>query len=76
MRKRIIATVSAASRTGLQAVVAHRNSQQEHAWRCRSMLLTAGNLGTAAIMRETGKSKSVVWRWQKRFMRAGVEFAR
>ena len=30
-------------------------------------------LGTAAIMRQTGKSKSVVWRWQERFMRAGVE---
>jgi hypothetical protein len=73
MRKRIIATVSATARTRLQAVVAHRHGQQEHAWRCRSMLLTAGNLGTAAIMRQTGKCKSVVWRWQKRFMRAGVD---
>jgi hypothetical protein len=30
-------------------------------------------LGTAAIMRQTGKSKSVVWRWQERFMQAGVD---
>ena len=36
------------------------------------MLLTADGLGTAAIMRQTGKSKSVVWRWQERFMQAGV----
>jgi hypothetical protein len=36
-------------------------------------LLTADRLGTAAIMRQTGKSKSVVWRWQERFMQAGVD---
>jgi transposase len=24
-------------------------------------------------MRRTGKSKSVVWRWQERFMEAGVD---
>jgi hypothetical protein len=37
------------------------------------VLLTADGLGTAAIMRRTGKSKSVVWRWQERFMQAGVD---
>ena len=37
------------------------------------MLLTADGLGTAAIMQQTGKSKSVVWRWQERFMQAGVD---
>jgi hypothetical protein len=35
--------------------------------------LTADGLDTAEIMRRTGKSKSVVWRWQKRFMHAGVD---
>ena len=28
-------------------------------------------LGTDEIMRQTGKSKTCVWRWQKRFMQAG-----
>ena len=37
------------------------------------MLLTADGLGTTAIMRRTGKSKTVVWRWQERFMQEGVE---
>jgi transposase len=35
--------------------------------------LTADGLGTAAIVQRTVKSKSVVWRWQERFMRAGVD---
>ncbi len=37
------------------------------------MLLTGDGLGTNAIMRETGKSKTCVWRWQERFMEEGVE---
>jgi len=57
----------------LEAVAANRNSPQKHVWRCRIVLLTADGLGTAAIMQRTGKSKSVVWRWQERFMQAGVD---
>jgi transposase len=30
-------------------------------------------VGTVEIMRQTGKSKPAVWRWQERFMRDGVE---
>src|ERR1700719_3320426 len=73
MRKGIIVTVNAADRARLDAVVANRNSPQKHVWRCRIVLLTAEDVGTAAIMQQTGKSKSVVWRWQERFMRAGVD---
>jgi transposase len=73
MRKGIVVKVSGADRARLEAVVANRNSPQKHAWRCRIVLLTADGLGTAAIMRRTGKSKSVVWRWQERFMEAGVD---
>src|SRR5260221_11624790 len=73
MRKGIIVTVNAADRARLDAVVADRNSPQKHVWRCRIVLLTADGLGTATIMRRTGKSKSVVWRWQERFMQAGVD---
>jgi len=28
---------------------------------------------THAIMRATGKSKTCVWRWQERFMEAGID---
>jgi transposase len=56
----------------LAAIVANRNSPQKHVWRVRIILLTADGLGTAEIMRRTGKSKSVVWRWQERCMQ-GVD---
>jgi transposase len=36
-------------------------------------LLGADGLGTNAIMRRTGKSKTCVWRWQERFMHEGVD---
>ena len=35
-------------------------------------LLSADEVGTNEIMRRTGKSKTCVWRWQERFMTAGV----
>jgi hypothetical protein len=33
----------------------------------------AGGIGTAEIMREAGVAKTCVWRWQERFMNAGVD---
>src|ERR1700730_8700607 len=71
MRKGIIVTVTACDRARLRAVVSNRNSPQKHVWRARILLLTADGLGTSAIMRGTGRAKSVVWRWQARFMREG-----
>jgi transposase len=71
MRKGITVTVNTADRARL--VVANRNSPQKHVWRYRIVLLTADGLGTAVIMQQTGKRKSVVWRWQERFMRARVD---
>lgn len=35
--------------------------------------MSADGLGTSAIMAEAGKTKTCVWRWQERFMRAGVD---
>ena len=72
MRKGIVVNVTAGDRKRLAAITANRNSPQKHVWRARIVLLTADGLGTAAIMRQTGKSKSVVWRWQERFMQTGV----
>jgi transposase len=73
MRKNVVVEVSAADRARLEAVVADRNSPQKHVWRARIVLLTGQALGTVEIMRRTGKSKTCVWRWQERFMAAGVD---
>jgi winged helix-turn helix protein len=37
------------------------------------VLLSAEGVGTNAIMRETGKSKTCVWRWQERFAAEAVD---
>jgi hypothetical protein len=73
MRKGIVVDVTTADRALLEAVVANRNSPQKHVWRASIILLTADGLGTNAIKRGTGRSKSVMWRWQERFMQEGVD---
>lgn len=35
--------------------------------------MSEDGFGTVAIMEETGKSKTCVWRWQERFMSEGVD---
>jgi transposase len=57
----------------LRAVVKDRNAPQKHVWRAQIVLLSAGGVGTNAIMRETGKAKTCVWRWQERFAAEGVD---
>jgi hypothetical protein len=37
------------------------------------VLLSAAGVGTNGIMRQTGKSKTCVWRWQERFMAEGFD---
>jgi len=72
MRQGIIVEVSATDRARLEAIVADRNSPQNHVWRARIILATAEGLGTNAIMRRVGVAKPCVWRWQARFMVGGV----
>src|SRR6201993_5016226 len=64
--------VSPADRARLNGIVADRNSPSKHVWRAKIVLATAEGLGTNAIMRRTGKSKPCVWRWQERYIEAGV----
>src|SRR5271155_5982284 len=73
MREGISIEESAGDRELLAAVVADRNSAQKHAWRVQIILATAEGCGTAEIMRRAGVSKPCVWRWQRRFMEAGVD---
>ena len=72
MRTGISFTVWADDRRRLQAIVAAPTSPQKQVWRARIILLSDEGAGTSAIMTETGKSKTCVWRWQERFMHEGV----
>ena len=72
MRTGITVHLNPTDRKRLQVIVDDRNSPQKHVWRARIVLATADGLGTAAIMRTAGVSKTAVWRWQARFMEEGV----
>ena len=71
MRAGIVVNVTRADRHRLEAIVSDRSSPQKHVWRANIILATAEGCGTAEIMRRSGKSKPVVWRWQARFMAEG-----
>jgi len=73
MHERTQIKLRAADRAELEAVVADRNSPQKHVWRAKIVLLTAAGHGTAEIKRQTGKAKTVIWRWQERFTDEGVD---
>lgn len=73
MRSDVSFTVSPGDRQRLRAIAANPRSPQKHVWRARIILLSSQGLGTTAIMAETDKSKTCVWRWQERFMHEGVD---
>jgi transposase len=73
MRTGISFSLADGDRDRLNGLVADRNTPQKHVWRARIVLLSADGVGTNAIMAATGKSKTCVWRWQERFMNAGVD---
>jgi transposase len=73
MREACCLWLSAGDRARLAAIAADRNSPQKHVWRANIILLSAARVGTVEIMRRTGKAKPSVWRWQARYLDAGVE---
>src|SRR5512144_2762094 len=73
MRSDVEVRLGPGDRERLEAVLADRNSAQKHVWRARIILATAEGCGTMEIMRRAGVSKPCVWRWQRRFMEAGVD---
>src|ERR1700678_4262572 len=73
MRAGISVKVTRGDRLRLEAIVADRGAPQKHVWRANIILATADGDGTAQIMRRSGKSKPVIWRWQERFMQEGVD---
>ena len=73
MREPCCLWLSATDRARLAALVADRNSPQKHVWRAQIVLISADRVGTVEIMRRTGKAKPSVWRWQARYLEAGVD---
>ena len=73
MRAGTVVDVTRADRRRLEAIIPDRSAPQKHVWRANIILATADGFGTTEIMRRSGKSKPVVWRWQARFMAQGVE---
>ena len=65
--------VSRSDRLRLEAIVSDRRALQKYVWRVNIILATAEGCETAEIMRRSGKSKPVVWRWQARFMAEGED---
>jgi Winged helix-turn helix len=60
-------------RRRLEAITKDRNSSQKHVWRAAIVLLSDDDVSTNQIMRQSGTSKTCVWRWQQRFMEEGVD---
>jgi transposase len=73
MKAGIIVNVTREDRRRLGAIISDRAAPQKHVWRANIILATAEGCGTGEVMRRSGKSKPVVWRWQERFMHEGVE---
>ncbi len=73
MRAGIEIKVTSEDRRCLEAITRDRNAAQKHVARARVILATADGCGTMEVMRRSGLSKPGVWRWQERFMQAGVD---
>ena len=65
--------VSAEDRARLEAIVADRNRAQKHVARARIILGSAERLPAARVARRAGVGRPAVWRWQERFVAAGVD---
>jgi transposase len=73
MRAGIVVNVTAEDRRRLEAIVGDRNRPQKHVARAKVILATGEGWGTTEIISRSGLSKPVVWRWQERFMREGID---
>jgi hypothetical protein len=73
MRTNVSFAVIAVDMDRPRAVVKDRNAPQKHVWRTQIVLLSGEEVGTNAIMRATGKSKTCVWRWPEWFAAEGFD---
>src|SRR6201996_7563719 len=73
MRAGIVVNVTKMDRRQPEATIPAVGAPQRRVGRAAIILATVEGCGTAEIMRRSGKSKPVVWRWQARFMAEGVD---
>ena len=73
MAQTVCPLVSAEDRARLEAIVADRNRAQKHVARARIILGSAQRLPVAEVARRAHVGRPAVWRWQERFVAAGVD---
>jgi transposase len=73
MAQKVCPLVSAADRARLESIVADRNRAQKHVARARIILGSAERLPVAGVAKRAGVGRPAVWRWQERFVAAGVD---
>jgi transposase len=73
MAQKVCPLVSAEDRARLEAIVADRNRAQKHVARAWIILGSAERLPVAGVAKRAGVGRPAVWRWQERFVSAGVD---
>ena len=73
MAQKVCPLVSAEDRARLEAIIADRNRAQKHVARARIILGSAARLPVARVAERAGVGRPAVWRWQERFVEAGVD---
>src|SRR5262245_2243991 len=72
MRKGVSIRLSRWDRAQLERLIKDPSSERGEVRRAVALLATDAGLGTNAIVRVSGLSKPVVWRWQQRYASEGL----
>src|SRR6202023_859439 len=73
MAQTVCVSVSAVCRERLEVDVIDRNQRQKYVERARIVLAAADRGPAQRVAQSIGVSRPTVWRWQQRFVEAGVE---
>src|SRR6202022_1901786 len=73
MAQTVCVIVSAVDRERLEAIVVDRNQRQKYVERACIVLASADRHSAQRVAQSIGVSRPTVWRWQQRFVEAGVE---
>jgi len=72
MAQTVCIIINASDHTRLDEIAAGRNTSLKHAQRSRIILRSADRLPVAQVAASVGVSRPMVWRWQQRFAKGGV----
>src|SRR5271163_415932 len=73
MARTVSLLLSAQHSADLQRVIEDRGRPVKHVQRARIILLSAERLPVLEIAKRVGVSRPMVWRWQQRFAKEGIE---